>query len=242
MSCHGSPLLLYSRLVNIPDYWLPRPEVELSDEVRLELSHFYTERVADGRGEWLNAPLPVPKWAFLNWLADEKGLLMHGTGDPNIRVFEPRTPFDNSPDDFSKQTAVFAAGDGIWAIFYAVIDRINFRLRMLNGALQFGTHEGWTRMHYFFSVTQEVLKRCPWREGTVYVLPPKGFVRQPPYVLGKHGRIFEPHYANPNPVQPLIKLHVMPEDFPLLAQVRGHNNDEVMANAAREPYGFPWLE
>ena len=225
----------------IPDYWLPRPVIELSDEVRLELETLYLKRVANGQGDWLGAPLPIPKWAFLNWLADEKGLLMHGTFNPNISLFEPRTPFDNSPDDFSKQTAVFAAGDGIWSIFYAVIDRINFQLRMLNGALQFEAPEGWTPMHYFFSVTQEVLKRHPWREGVVYVLPSDGFVRQPPYVLGKHGRILEPHYASPSPVRPLVKLRVTPDDFPLLAQVRGHDNDEVMANAAREPYGFPWL-
>ena len=240
MSFCGSPLLLYSRLVNISDYWLPRPEFEL--EVSSELETLYAECVVTKQGDWLNAPLPVPKWVFLNWLADEKGLLLHGTGDAAITTFEPCTPFDNSPDDFSKQTAVFAAGDGIWAIFYAVIDRVNFRLRMLNGALQFEAPDGWTPVHYFFSVTEEVLKRYPWREGVVYVLPSEGFVRQPPYVLGKHGRILEPHYANPNPVQPLVKLHVTPEDFPLLAQVRGHDNDEVMANAAREPYGFPWLK
>ena len=228
--------------MTIPNYWLPRPEVELSKEVRSELETLYTEHVEKGQGEWLRAPLPVPKWVFLSWLADEKGLLMHGTGDSAITMFEPRTPNDNSPDEFSKQKAVFAAGDGIWSIFYAVIDRVNFRLRMLNGALQFEVAESWTRMHYFFSVTQEVLRRYPWREGTVYVLPSEGFVRQPPYVLGKHGRIYEPHYANPNPVRPLVKLRVTPEDFPLLAQVRGHDNDEVTANAAREPYGFPWLE
>ena len=168
-------------------------------------------------------------------------MLLHGSGSPDITTFEPRTPIDNSPDDFSKQTAVFAASDGIWAIFYAVIDRVNFRLRMLNGALQFEVPNGWTRMHYFFSVTQEVLKRYPWREGTVYVLPPEGFMRQPPYELGKHGRIYEPHWANPKSVKPLAKLKVTPEDFPLLAQVRGHDNEEVMANAARDPYGFPWL-
>ncbi len=227
--------------MKISDYWLPRPRFELSDEDRLELETLYAEHIVNGQGDWLNLPLPVPKWVFLNWLADEKGLLMHGTGNPDIALFEPRTPIDNSPDDFSKQTAVFAAGDGIWAVFYAVIDRVNFRLRMLNGALQFEAAEGWTRMHYFFSVTQEVLKRYPWREGVVYVLSSDGFVRQPPYMLGKHGRIYEPHYANLNPVRPLVKLQVTPEDFPLLTQVRGHDNDEVMAHAAREPYGFPWL-
>ena len=238
---YGSPLLLYSCAVAIPDYWLPRPHIELSHEVEAELETLYVQHIASGQGDWLSAPLPVPKWAFLCWLADEKGLLMHGSGNSDITTFEPRTPFDNSPDDFSKQTAVFAASDGIWAIFYAVIDRVNFRLRMLNGALQFKTAEGWTRMHYFFSVTQEVLKKYPWREGVVYILPIEGFVRQPPYALGRHGRILEPHWASLKSVQPLAKLAVTPEDFPFLSQVRGHDNEEVMANAAREPYGFPWL-
>ena len=224
----------------IPDYWLSRPSIELSDEVRLELNHLYAQHIENEQGNWLDT-LPVPKWAFLCWLADEKGLLMHGSGNPDVTMFEPRTPFDNSPDDFSKQTAVFAASDGIWAIFYAVIDRVNFRLRMLNGAMQFKTSEGWTRMHYFFSVTGSVLERYPWRKGTVYILPVEGFTRQPPYELGKHGLILEPHWASLESVQPLAKLAVAPEDFPFLAQVRGHDNEAVMANAARDPYGFPWL-
>ena len=201
--------------MTIPDYWLPRPHTEFSDEVRSRARiTLYTQHIAKmDKVNWLNA-LPVPKWAFLCWLADEKGLLMHGSGNPDVTTFEPRTPFDNSPDDFSKQTAVFAASDGIWAIFYAVIDRVNFRLRMLNGAMQFKTSEGWTQMHYFFSVTGSVLERYPWREGTVYILPVEGFTRQPPYELGKHGLILEPHWASLESVQPLAKLAVTPEDFP----------------------------
>ena len=62
----------------IPDYWLPRPEFELSDEVRLELETLYVKGIWNGEGDWLSAPLPVPRWVFLNWLADEAAAAQRG--------------------------------------------------------------------------------------------------------------------------------------------------------------------
>ena len=225
----------------IPDYWLPRPEFELSDEVRLELNHLYTAHIESGQGDWLSAPLPVPRWVLLNWLADEKGLLMHGSGDPDITLFEPRTPDDRSPDEFSKQTAVFAAGDGIWSIFYAIIDRHRYPLRMMNGVVQFKISGHYAPIRHFFSLTGTALKREPWREGAVYVLPRTGFERNVPFELG--GRVsLEPQYANPEHVAPLAKVHVSPADFPFLRHIRGHDDEEVAMKAAEDPHGFPWLE
>ena len=225
----------------IPDYWLPRPEFELSDEVRLELNHLYAEPIESGGGDWLSASLPVPKWVFLNWLADKKGLLMHGSGDPDITLFEPRTPDDRSPDDFSKQKAVFAAGDGIWSIFYAIVDRHRYPLRMMNGAVQFKTSGHYTPIRYFFSLTETALKREPWREGTVHVLPRTGFERNMPFELG--GRlVLEPQYANSRHVTPLAKVRVSPADFPFLQQIRGHDDEEIAVRSERDPRGFPWLE
>jgi len=37
-------------------------------------------------------------------------------------------------------------------------------------------------------------------------------------------------------------MRVSLEDFPLLAQVRDHDEAYIRACVARDPFGFPWLE
>jgi hypothetical protein len=150
-------------------------------------------------------------------------------------------PNDRSPDEFSKRTAVFAASDGVWPIFYAILDRSLPGLRFLNAALRFEPEPGrLTPMHYFFSVSEGALRSDPWREGVIYILPRQGFVQQPAYELNGR-RVHEPHWASRNPVRPLAKIRVSPLDFPFLDRVRGHDNEEIARRSAEHPDGFPWL-
>jgi hypothetical protein len=223
----------------IGDFWLQRPAVNRA-EAEDELEEAY-RRLQQADGGWLDDRLPVSIWEFLCWLTDVKGLVLHGSAAADIEVFEPRTPNDRSADDFSKQTAVFAASDGIWPLFYAILDRRRSGLRFLNGALQFELSPGrLTQMHYFFSVTEEILAARPWRSGVIYLLPRGQFVQQEPYQLA--GRlVHEPHWASPAAVRPLARLRVTPEDFPFLDQVRGHDPALVDRLAVADPEGFPWL-
>lgn len=166
----------------LEDHWLPQPDLRLTLEDEAQLQDIW-ELAKNSNATWLES-LPVPKWKFLNWLVARHAVLLHGSGDADITLFEPRRPNDRSADDFSKQTAVFAASDGIWPIFYAILDRQQTGLRYLNAALRFELEPGsLTSMHYFFSVTQEALNRGPWRDGCVYILPGCGFIQQPPYEL-----------------------------------------------------------
>ena len=48
-------------------------------------------------------------------------VVLHGSGEPSIAQFEPRQPIDISA--FGGQNAVYAAADGIWAMFFAIVDR-----------------------------------------------------------------------------------------------------------------------
>jgi hypothetical protein len=125
-------------------------------------------------------------------------------------------------------------------MFYAILDRENCKMRLLNGALRFELPEGLSDVRYFFSVSQESLELYPWREGTMYILPKNGFVPQPPHRLGNFS-IHELHWANLNPVRPLAKIKISPDDFPFLSQVRGHNNRVVQVRSRANPSGFPWL-
>lgn len=224
----------------IESHWLPRPPMNMAPPTVAALEAAYAS-VLTANGGPLGPRLPTPTWAFLCWLAEEKGLLLHGSPDPDIALFEPRTPRDRSADDFSKRTAVFATSDGIWAIFYAVLDRARPGMRLLNGALQFGNGTGEpSAMHYFFSVTRGLLREQPWRDGEIYLLPREGFEQQEPYELG--GRtVIEPHWAAPTPVRPLARLRVTPHDFPFLERVREHDPVHVDRRASDDPGGFPWL-
>lgn len=227
--------------MTIPDYWLRRPDFQCSVQQQEELHSLYQGFVQPAKN-FLIEPIGVPKWVFLNWLCEGKGLLLHGSCNPSIDRFEPRTPNAKDDDEFSQQRAVFAASDGIWAMFYAVLDRAKFRLRMLNAALQFELTGGClSEMRYFFSVSQEALEQYPWCEGVVYVLPREGFIKQPQYRLGPW-TVHDPHWANANPVYPLARVQVRPEDFPFLHQVRAHDDEILMERVRANPSGFPWLD
>jgi hypothetical protein len=237
------------RDASIPDYWLKQPNFEVSQQLKDKLESLwqnillnpepFDEQLQKKTIPWIEN-LPVPKWVFLRWLTEEKNLLVHGSSQANIDVFEPRPPNAKDDDEFSQQTAVFAASDGIWPMFYAIIDREHFRPRLLNGGLRFELSSGPSDIRYFFSVTQAILEQYPWRSGVMYLLPKDGFTLQPPHPLGNF-IIHEVQWANLNAVRPLAKLKIIPEDFPFLQQVKGHDNKVVQARAEANPTGFPWL-
>jgi hypothetical protein len=220
------------------DLWLHCPDSIDQGEVDAEMAHLW--QLARSSSGLFYVESPVPTWKFLCWLVERRNLLLHGTSDPGIGLFEPRRPKDGSVDEFSKQTAVFAASDGIWPIFYAVLDRSTPGVHILNAALRFESQGRLSPVHYFFSVAARALRDNPWTEGVVYVLPRQGFVQQPPYRMG--GRtVHEPHWACPWPVQPLAKIRVLPLDFPFLDQVRGHDEARIAEQSAVDPDGFPWI-
>ncbi len=225
----------------LPSYWLPRPRPTGWGVLEGRLRRFTEGNVVNGAGGWLPAPLPCPAWAYLTWLGEEAGLMLHGSRDPAIDVFVPRTPSDHSPDTFSKQRAVFATTDGIWAIFYAILERSSGRFGFLNAALRFGAGDGrWSPTHYYFSLSHSAPAE-PWGSGAVYLLPRDGFRQQPPGRIGDRP-VLEPHFARQAPVRPLAKLRVGPRDFPFLGHVARHDRERVDACSLDDPYGFPWRE
>ena len=192
---------------------------------------------------WGAAKLPAaPRWTFLQWLT-RQGYLLHGSNHADIAAFEPRTPKDFSPDEFSKRTAVFASSDGVWAMMYALINRTRTK-RILNMALQVREHGSWSPMHYFLSLAPRDPNVTEGREllqaGYVYVLPKDGFEQMPAYNWPGVGDVLEPHWANPQEVQPLMRVSMSPADFPL--PVRIHDAALVDALSQSDPWGFPWLE
>ncbi len=192
-------------------------------------------------GDTANLP-PLPRWVFLAWLA-RRGWLLHGSSRADITCFEPRTPEDLSPDNFSKRTAVFAASDGVWATMYALRNRTRTQ-RMLNMALQLREGRAWSPTRYFLSLAPVdpgvTDGRTLLQPGSVYVLPPGGFEQMPAYSWPGVGDVLEPHWASPQSVEPVMCIPVSPDDFPLPVKI--HDAARVDVLSRRDPWGFPWLE
>jgi hypothetical protein len=226
--------------MEMPAYWLPRPAMNLTQDDTAALEAIFDARLALGRGDWLDETLPIPKWQFLCWLADEKGLLLHGTGNPDIAAFEPRQ--SNDVSEFGNRKAVYAASDGLWPMFFAVVDRANYSMTIVNAAIRVESPAGEiSQPYYFFSMTDTALAQQPWRDGVIYILPRDGFEEQAGDLIQNH-RIHTNHWANLQPVRPLAKLKVAPDDFPFLAQVRGQDDALLAERFEANPDGFPWVE
>ncbi len=184
--------------------------------------------------------LPVPLWQFLCWLADGKGHLLHGSGHATIREFEPRQ--SNDVDEFGNRKAVYAASDGIWPMFFAIVDRSRYDMTIMNAAIRLEAPSGeLSEPFYFFSLTDKVLVKQPWREGFVYILPREGFEEQALRRFGDY-LVRSNHWANAQPVKPLARLRVRPANFPFLSEIRRQDDEVVAQRAAANPDGFPWLE
>ena len=226
--------------MQLPAYYLPRPPLDLAPATCAAFERLYDEAVRPGHGEVLDYTLSSPKWQFLCWLCDTQEVLLHGSGAPGIRVFEPRQ--SNDIEEFGNRRAVYAASDGIWPLYFAIVDRERYVRSLVNGCFRvLGPDGARGDPYYFFSINEDALPHQPWRAGTIYMLPRAGFEPQPRESY--RGAALEiAQWASPAPVQPLAQLVVGPADFPFLAQIRAHDMAVVSQRAERDPKGFPWLD
>ncbi len=221
--------------MRMPDFYLSRP----AGWSRAEADAFerlYRDQIRPNvAGAVIDYRLTAPKWKFLCWLIETKDVLLHGSSRDDIVSFEPRRADDAS--EFGGQRAVFAASDGIWAMFFAITNR-RVATSLVNASFWF--NDGATPdTFYYFSINTDAFDGRPWREGTVYVLPRSSFDRQADEQW--QGTQIKSHqWASVVPVQPTASLTVTPEDFPFLDEVHTHDQATVVARASADPDGFPW--
>jgi hypothetical protein len=222
--------------MEVPDYFLPRPAAAPDVDA---FEALWAAQVEPGTGGAVGYRLPDPRWQFLCWLADTKAVVLHGSGHASIEEFEPRKADDVS--EFGARTAVFAASDGLWPMYFALVDRGRVQSLVNGCAHAIDLDGGRSGDYYYFSIDQEALATHPWRPGTVYVLPRETFEPQPEEEW--HGlRLASTQWASPVPVRPLARIAVRPEDFPFLDRVNGHDPEVVGVRAAADPGGFPWRD
>ncbi len=223
----------------LPDYWLSRPEVNFDERTRIAFDELLNTTLHPGECPTISFNLPWPKWQFLCYLADEHNIALHGSGNPDIALFEPRQP--NDLGEFGNQKAVYAASDGLWPMFFAIVDRDRVK-SVANACVRLADPSGTLHgPYYVFSVSQSALPTQPWRTGTVYLLPRSSFVVQPSLTFGSQ-EVHISQLASFTSVQPLAKLTVTPADFPFLMHIRGHDDHRLQAYATALQTGAPWPE
>ncbi len=211
--------------MNLPDYWLQCASAPLTERDHAEFDRIFLNSLAQPDSLTLDYSLPIPKWQFLNYLVEHHGIVLHGSGNAAIETFEPRKPLDTT--EFGSQEAVFAAADSVWAMFFAVIDRDQYAMRISNGCIQFVEGDNpISDPYYLFSISQGFLQKNPWRTGTLYLLPSETFVEQPTVKLGDMTLRIK-QLASLVAVKPIAKIEIVPEDFPFLDQVKEHDDSRM---------------
>ena len=221
----------------LPDYWLKRPSEDFDERTQIAFDELLDTTLSIGGCPTIHFTLPLPKWQFLCHVADHRDIALHGSGNPDITLFEPRQSNDLS--EFGNQKAVYAASDGLWAMFFAIVDRERVN-SITNACIRLADETGTLHgPYYVFSVSQSALASQPWRTGVVYLLPRGTFITQPPLAFGTN-EVHIAQLASLVPVQPLAKLTVTPEDFPFLLQIRGHDDQRLQEYATAMQTGAPW--
>jgi hypothetical protein len=225
-------------MMEAPAFLLPRPPFDLSPEKQNCFEDLWQSTCPGGLVDY---HLQYPKWQFLSYLCEARELVLHGSQNQAIGTVEPRQA--NDIRAFSKQRAIYATTDGIWVIYFAILDRKKYPdMTLFNSCLRARVSAGQPgEPLYFFSITHSVLLQKPWCQGTIYILPRRSFeqeVSQPMQGV----EITFPHWISPLYADPVARLNVGPQDFPFLFQIHGHNNERLVQLVGAEPGGFPWPE
>lgn len=226
--------------MELSPYFLPGPEFNPDRERIEDFERVYARMLESGPDQAVEYDLDTPVWQFLTYIAENKNIVLHGSGNANIAEFETRKSNDNT--EFGNRNAIYASSDAIWAMFFAVVDRTTQVRATMNTAFRILEADGSKGgSYYFFSVNKEAFVNKPWRQGTIYVLPRETFEQEAPEHY--QGAMLEsPQWAAFSPVKPLGKLTLQPEDFPFLDRILPHDQELTNERARRNPEGFPWME
>lgn len=135
-------------------------------------------------------------------------------------------------------SGVYADKGYMRPIYFAVVHRGRcfglhngfFDLRE-DGTITYDEEEGFDRRYYKLTIGVTGLRRNPWRNGTVYALPPDTF---------EHWN----EWTSRTPVRPVLRLAVTPDDLPLRDDVWGNDYRMFSYGAWVKPGkdAFPFLK
>jgi hypothetical protein len=177
-------------------------------------------------GAALDLPDTVAPHHFVQWLMARDELIFHGSNRRDIDEFLPRRTSMELHDVGGRGNlgAVYGTHDGLWSMFFAVVDRGALRGSIRNGVSRFDAPDGDRVDVYHFSVSSVSLPEHPFTSGALYLLPRRTFQRIPFYPGGPPS----PEWASTEPVRPIARILLEPEDFPFLDRVGGHDDGPLL--------------
>ncbi len=184
-----------------------------SDEVR---------RLEDAAGGLLRGETPREGMAVgtvLQWLAQTRPLLFHGSRRGDLDVLEP-IRLSTDATEFGNQQAVFATSDPVWAIYFATLERGSGFHSTRNGSL--GVPGRPYPRWYFFSHNREAIREGRFGDGWVYVVPRDSFRAE------RIGLFDAAHWASIDPIMPVARVPVSAADFPFAASIGTHRDSDRM--------------
>ncbi|MBL8594466.1 MAG: hypothetical protein JNK01_17410 [Devosia sp.] len=222
-----------------PSPFLTRPPMP-GAEALAAFEALFGRSLASGANALIDYDLPWPRWQFISHIVETQNLIAHGSQNGDIREFEPRQSHDAHP--FGNRQAVYGASDGLWSMYYAILDRATHPMLLVNSAARVELEDGSLGdPYYFFSISQPALDARAFRPGMLYLLPRDSFEPMPPLDIGGQ-RAHVPQWASLVAVTPLARIAVAPEDFPFLTDIRGHDDAFILERAKADPGGFPWVD
>jgi hypothetical protein len=206
-----------------PGYGLAAPDVA-PDADRDARFASLARHMADGAE--LDWSLPYPKHEFVRWLGSLDRFIFHGSNKTTIDEFLPvRTSMElYDLGQRGNLGATYGTHDGLWAMFFAVVDRSKIQGSIRNGVTTFAAPDGRTVDRYQFSIDARALPDRPFTTGALYVLPRDTFRRLPMWPDGPASN----EWASVEPVRPLGRLAIAPDDFPFLEAIGAHDDGPML--------------
>ncbi len=207
----GRLLMFYLRLARLPTL----PPVVVDDRVGAEFA-----ALADALIAGKAIVIPEPRLDFLRWLAENRPVVFHGSQrDDLTELSTERQSRDTTV--WGNQQAVYATADPVWAIYFACLRRDGGWKGTRNGTMGQAGGSLYPR-RYFFLHNRGSASPHRFGPGSLYLLAPDTFVADEPLA----GVVDVAHLVSREPVTPLARIDVTPEDFPFRNRIRYYRERE----------------
>lgn len=172
---------------------------------------------ADSHSALLAYELPYPKAEFLNYACDWRGFVAYGSPLANLATLEPiRKSSDIS--EFGNRQQIFASPDANWAMWFAIMDKVKVK-KTRNGCVRQGCGPGRVK-YYHFELPVANRGNFPFAPGTIYLARATDFPDKRPFPLLDWFDAEIEEWGSTQPVTPLMRLPLEPQDFPYLDRVQ----------------------
>ncbi|MBI1296287.1 hypothetical protein GC175_15130 [bacterium] len=178
-----------------------------------------------GEIDWIDDRLHYPKHEFIQYVMAQDVVLFHSSNRDDIEVFEPVRKSVELRDETGRgnQQGIYATHDGLWSMFFGVVNRGQLQGSIRNGVSHFQNRAGDELAAYNFSINQHQLAERPYCDGALYFLPRDRFTR-----LMLFGDLPSNEWVCREQLRPLARLHLTPNDFPFLDQIAGHDDGPLL--------------